>query len=203
VLQLRIQGRGGQGAQMAGEVLARTYFEEGKFVQAYSTYGGARRGTPVSTFIRVDDTFIRERCDIESPDAIVCFDPSLLSPMLLAGAKPGTVVLINSSRPPDAFVDLGDFRFGTLDAIVVAQANGLGRYVNSAILGAFVRMIGSPSMDALTATLLEVSPAKPEQNAQCARDGYRMVSILGEAPPADADAATAASTTATSTGVTA
>ena len=201
MLQLRIQGRGGQGAQMAGEVLARTYFEEGKYVQAYSTYGGARRGTPVSTFIRVDDAFIRERCDIESPDAIVCFDPSLLSPALLGGAQPGTVVLINSSRPPEAFTDLGDFRIGTLDAIVVAQANGLGRFVNSAILGAFARMLGSPSMDALTATLLQVSPAKPEQNAQCARDGYRMVSILGE--PRSADAATADAGAANPAGVTA
>ena len=201
MLQLRIQGRGGQGAQMAGEVLARTYFEEGKYVQAYSTYGGARRGTPVSTFIRVDDAFIRERCDIESPDAIVCFDPSLLNPALLGGAQPGTVVLINSSRPPEAFTDLGDFRIGTLDAIVVAQANGLGRFVNSAILGAFARMLGSPTMDALTATLLQVSPAKPEQNAQCARDGYRMVSILGE--PRSADATGADDAAAITAGVTA
>lgn len=190
MLQLRIQGRGGQGAQMAGEVLARTYFEEGKFVQAYSTYGGARRGTPVSTFIRVDDAFIRERCDIESPDAIICFDPSLLSPMLLGGAMPGTVVLINSSRPPEAFTDLGDFKIGTLDAIVVAQANNLGRFVNSAILGAFARMMGSPSMDALQATLLQVSPAKPQQNAQCAVDGYRLVSILGEPRAEGADPTT-------------
>lgn len=189
MLQLRIQGRGGQGAQMAGEVLARTYFEEGKYVQAYSTYGGARRGTPVSTFIRVDDRFIRERCDIESPDAIVCFDPSLLSPLLLAGAPPGTVILVNSSRPPEAFADLGDYRIGTLDAIVVAQAKGLGRFVNSAILGAFARMMGSPSMEALTATLLQVSPAKPQANASSARDGYRQVRILGEPAPADSVAA--------------
>lgn len=59
VLQFIVQGRGGQGAQKAGEILANIFFREGKYVQTYATYGGARRGTSVSSFIRVDDKLIR------------------------------------------------------------------------------------------------------------------------------------------------
>jgi pyruvate ferredoxin oxidoreductase gamma subunit len=192
VLQLRIQGRGGQGAQMAGEVLATTYFREGKFVQAYSTYGGARRGTPVATFIRVDADPIRERCDIEEPDAIVCFDPSLLSPALMTGARSDTVILINSTRSPEAFADMGDFRFATLDALAVAQQNGVGRFVNSAILGAFARVMGSPDLEVLAEVVREVSPAKSEENVLCARDGFRLVRIKGaDAKGADVTAGAA------------
>ena len=47
-------------------------------MQSFASYGGARRGTPVSSFIRVDDRPIRVRCDIEQADAILCFDASLL-----------------------------------------------------------------------------------------------------------------------------
>ena len=45
MLQIVIQGRGGQGAQTAGNLLARAFFAEGRQVQAFATYGGARRGT--------------------------------------------------------------------------------------------------------------------------------------------------------------
>ena len=34
MLEILIQGRGGQGAQTAGNQLARAFFAEGKFVQA-------------------------------------------------------------------------------------------------------------------------------------------------------------------------
>lgn len=160
---------------MAGEVLATAFFQEGKYVQAYSTYGGARRGTPVSTFIRVDEDPVRERCDIEEPDAIICFDPSLLSPALLAGSRPDTVVLINSSRGPEEFADLGDLRLATIDALAVAQGNGLGRIVNSTLLGAFARVMGVPSIDVVAEVVRQVSPRKQDENVKSARDGYELV----------------------------
>ena len=52
MLQLIIQGRGGQGAQLAGKIMADMFFKEGKDVLVYATYGGARRGTPVSSSLR-------------------------------------------------------------------------------------------------------------------------------------------------------
>ncbi len=163
---------------MAGEVLATAFFQEGKYVQAYSTYGGARRGTPVSTFIRVDDDPVRERCDIEEPDAIICFDPSLLSPALLLGSRPDTVVLINSSRGPEEFADLGDLRVATIDALAVAQSNGLGRIVNSTLLGAFARVMGAPSIEVVAEVVRQVSPRKQDENVKSTRDGYELVRIL-------------------------
>ena len=175
MLELRIQGRGGQGAQMAGEVLATTYFRQGFFVQAFSTYGGARRGSPVSSFIRVDERPIRLRCDVDEPDAIVCFDSSLLNPALLRGAGVDTVVLVNSSRQPEDFSDLVQFRTATLDGMSVAQANGLNGFVNSAVLGAFVRTMGSPDIDLLAEVVRRLSPAKVEENVQSLRDGYEQV----------------------------
>src|SRR5690606_35982936 len=97
-LQIIIQGRGGQGAQTAGQLLAHAFFAFGQQVQAFASYGGARRGTPVSSYLRVDERPIRLRCDIERADAILCFDASLLEGRLLAAAHPSTLIVVNSAR---------------------------------------------------------------------------------------------------------
>jgi pyruvate ferredoxin oxidoreductase gamma subunit len=180
LLELKILGRGGQGAQLAGEVLATAFFRAGRYVQAFSTYGGARRGTPVSTFIRVAERPIRLRCDIEEPDVVVFFDSTLINPVMLSGVTEQTVVLVNSARAPGDFAHLGLSRLATVDALAIAGAAGLGRIVNSAVLGAFARVVGEPDIDFLAGIIQEVSPAKQEQNAASAREGYRLV-ITGEA----------------------
>lgn len=175
MLQFKIQGRGGQGAQKAGEIIAEAFFQEGKYVQTYSTYGGARRGTPVSTFIRADDRPIRLRCDIETPDVIVCFDPSLLNDVLLKGATEDTLLLINSANSPDHFSNLGNFKIVTVDAISIAYTNQLGRIVNTTLVGACVGLLKAPNIDTLTRVVREKSPAKVEQNVKACLEGFRLV----------------------------
>ena len=98
MLEIVIQGRGGQGAQTAGNLLAAAFFAEGRHVQSFASYGGARRGTPVSSFIRVDDKPVRVRCDIERADAILCFDSTLLVGKLLATGNERKLVVANSGR---------------------------------------------------------------------------------------------------------
>ena len=42
VLQIIIQGRGGQGAQTAGNLLAMAFSAQGRQLQCFASYGGAR-----------------------------------------------------------------------------------------------------------------------------------------------------------------
>lgn len=172
MLQIIVQGRGGQGAQMAGDILANVFFREGKYVQAFSTYGGARRGAAVSSFIRVDDRPIRLRCGIENPDVIVCFDPSLLNDDLLSGATENTLVVINSPKAPEQYEHLGKFKVVTVDAKAVAQANQLGRIMNTTVVGAVVGLLGQPGLEVLRQVVAEMSPVKIDQNVQACMDGY-------------------------------
>lgn len=175
MLQFIIQGRGGQGAQMAGNILAEMYFQEGRHVLAYATYGGARRGTPVSSSLRVDDKPIRMRCNIENPDAIVCFDPSLLSGSdLLSTATEKTLVLINSSRPATEFAHLGGFRIVSIDATKIASNNQLGRIVNTTLVGALLGLMSYTNIDLLQKVVGETSPVKAENNVAACMDGYRI-----------------------------
>ncbi len=58
MIEIRFHGRGGQGAVIASKILAYAYFLEGKYSQAFPTFGAERRGAPVAAFVRVDDKFI-------------------------------------------------------------------------------------------------------------------------------------------------
>lgn len=175
MLQFIIQGRGGQGAQMAGEILAAAFFTEGKYVQAYATYGGARRGMPVSSFVRVDDSPIRLRCDIEHPNYILCFDQSLLFGNLLKGATEYTTVLINSVGDPSEFSHLTHSRVVTVDALAIAHAKNLGRIVNSVLVGAFAALLGAPAKDTLAEIVAKRSPVKVSENVNACLAGYEWV----------------------------
>jgi len=175
MLELIIRGRGGQGAQTAGALLAGAFFAEGKEVQAFATYGGARRGTPVSSYIRVDDNPIRRRCDIEKPDGILCFDPHLLDQNLLRGVTRETPIVVNTSSSPEHFKTLGDFRIYTIDAFKIAGDNGLGRFINSALLGAFTLVLDAPAIETMIKIIADSAPVKQEQNANACRAGYNLM----------------------------
>jgi len=152
------------------------FFAEGREVQCFATYGGARRGTPVSSFIRVDERPIRVRCDIERADAILCFDATLLEGRLLATARPDTLIVVNSSRTPEQFaVNLPGYRVLPVDGIAIARRHGLGRIVNSALLGAFAAAVGAPGLEVLTRALVEEAPSLHDENIAACADGHRLV----------------------------
>jgi pyruvate ferredoxin oxidoreductase gamma subunit len=179
MLEIVIQGRGGQGAQTAGNLLAAAFFAEGRHVQSFATYGGARRGTPVSSFIRVDDRPVRVRCDIERADAILCFDASLLEGRLLAAAHERTTIVVNSGRSIEDFARaLPGYHVIPVDGLAISRRAGLDRIVNSALLGAFARAVGAPSLAMLRRAVAERSPKLVDENLAACEDGYRAVEAL-------------------------
>lgn len=176
VLQIIIQGRGGQGAQTAGNLLAAAFFAEGRHVQSFASYGGARRGTPVSSYIRVDGKPVRVRCDIERADAILCFDSTLLDARLLAAARTDTLIVVNSTQSPEHFAQaMPGHRVIPVDGLSISRRHGLGRIVNSALLGAFARAVGAPALDILIDTLANEAPKQRDENIAACRDGHAWV----------------------------
>ena len=69
--EIRIHGRGGQGAVLAGGILASALVLEGKFVVAVPSFGFERRGAPVASYVRLDDREIRQMTNIYNPDCIL------------------------------------------------------------------------------------------------------------------------------------
>lgn len=170
--EILIVGRGGQGAQTAGNQLARAYFAEGRFVQTFATYGGARRGTPVTSSIRIDDKPVRRRCDIERADAMLCFDDTLLDQAFLGRADADTVIVVNSTKPNRDFAELGDYNIVAVDGKHIARRNDLGKVVNSALLGAFVALLDQPGIDTMCEVIEQTAPLKQLENLAACRQAY-------------------------------
>ena len=97
MFQVRFHGRGGQGVVTAAELLAAAAFSEGRYAQAFPSFGSERMGAPVMSFCRIDDRPIRTHEPVTEPDALVIQDPTLLHQAdLFAGLTPGGYV---SSTP--------------------------------------------------------------------------------------------------------
>ncbi len=181
--EILISGRGGQGAQTAGNLLARAFFAEGSHVQTFATYGGARRGTPVSASIRVDDRPIRLRCNIERACAILCFDDSLLDPGLLACAHGDTLIVVNSRRTREAFSGIVKSRVVTVDGLGIARKHDMGKVVNSALLGAFVAVLNRPGIETMCQVVEQTAPVKRQENAAACREGFQRMRGIFQAGP--------------------
>ena len=172
MLEIRIHGRGGQGAQVACQILADGFFRTGEYVQAFAAYGGERRGAPVTAFLRVDDRPIRVRCDIERPHYILVLDPTMLPEMnVAANLFEGGLVLVNARElAPDALP--ARVRVLTVDAAGIARRAGLGPIVSTAMVGAFAGATGLIAHPVLKAAVRELSPAKKEDNVIACTEAY-------------------------------
>src|SRR5512139_1730304 len=117
MIEIRIHGRGGQGAVVASAVLASALFYDGRYVQAFPAFGVERRGAPVMAFTRWDFKPIRIRTNIYQPDHLIVLDRTLLSEGagVTAGLKEHGWILVNSPRDLEG-VDRSKYKVAIVDA---------------------------------------------------------------------------------------
>jgi len=176
MIEIKFRGRGGQGAVVASEILARAFFLEGKYPQCFSLFGGERRGAPVVGFLRVDEEPILLKCQIYHPDHMIIFDFSLIDEKeLLQELKPKGTLLVNTHQEIDFFKKLRRFRIGLIDAGPIARSLGLGAPFNTAMLGAYARLTHLVTLKTLTETVKAMAPAKKEENVEAVREAYNQV----------------------------
>ena len=67
-----------------------------------------------------------------------------------------------------------------IDALTISRQHGLGRIVNSALLGALVRVIEAPTLAILTQTLVDNAPKLHDENIAACTTGYQWAERLLE-----------------------
>lgn len=175
--EIRIHGRGGQGAVTAAQLLAHAAFLEGKCVQAFPYFGAERRGAPVKAFTRISDEPIRIHSQIINPDYIVVLSPELMQIVnLTEGLKREGLALINTAKKPEE-VNLNGWRVATVDATGIALELGLlvagFPVVNTSILGAFAKATNEVKLESvLKAIKITWSGSAGEKNAKAAELAY-------------------------------
>lgn len=178
MIEIRLQGRGGQGVVVASEILARACFEEGMYPQCYSLFGGERRGAPVAAFVRISDSKIYHKCDIDHPNHLIVFDKALFSEKeVLEQVVPGGFLLLNVDEEYQSGA-LKDYTVGTINALEISKRNGLGAVVNTAILGAYIRLTQVISLDRLLKVIEETVPGAIDQNVAAAKEAHEIVSLM-------------------------
>lgn len=188
MLEIRFHGRGGQGTVVATILLSKAFFQAGYQVQSFPFFGVERRGAPVEAYLRLDDKKILLRTNVTAPDHVVVQDQTLLQSIdVTRGLKPGGWLLLNS---PEAPADPGRFRglrLAYVDATRIALEHQLGTrthpIVNTAMMGAFARMLGTPPMEAVCNAIRDEVPSEPEANIAAARKAYEEVILIGDITP--------------------
>ncbi len=172
--EIRIHGRGGQGAVLAAELLVVAAFEDQKYGQAFPAFGGERRGAAVQAFIRVDDHPIRLRYRVNNPDWLIVLDPTLLDMVdVLQGLKPDGLVLINSEKSPVSLGWTQEALICSIPATRIALEVMGQPLVNSAMLGAFSAATGAVSLAAVQKAFRHrFQGAAGEKNCRAAEMAY-------------------------------
>jgi pyruvate ferredoxin oxidoreductase gamma subunit/2-oxoisovalerate ferredoxin oxidoreductase gamma subunit len=182
--EIRFHGRGGQGTVLASIALAKAFFQAGYWVQTFPVFGSERRGAPVEAYLRLDKTKILIRSNVYTPDHVVVQDARLLQIVdVVKGLKKGGWILLNSPSIPEGAERLAGFNLACVDASRIARDHGLGArsqpITNTAMMGAFARVMGTPPLDAVVEAIQSEMPAKREENAAAAREAYNSVQLIG------------------------
>jgi 2-oxoacid:acceptor oxidoreductase gamma subunit (pyruvate/2-ketoisovalerate family) len=186
MIEIRIHGRGGQGGVTLAKLLAAAEHREGRSVQAFGVYAAERSGAPVHAFLRADEAPIHNPNQIYEPDHLIVLDPTLISPNILSGLKPGGWILLNCDRPPEHYAGqerTAPFRIATVDATAIAVRHGLGSrtvpIVNTALAGAAAKLLGM-NLDSVLAAFAEFG--FHGGNEKAAREAWAAVRVQAEAP---------------------
>ena len=182
--EIRFYGRGGQGTVVASILLAKAFFNAGYYVQSFPLFGVERRGAPVEAYLRLGKEKILVRSNVYTPDHVVIQDANLLEIVdVTQGLRSGGWILINIPELPQNIARFSGYQLAYVDATRIALKNELGTrtqpIINTAIIGAFARIMKEPSMDIISEAISEEIEAYPEKNIRASEEAYQDVKIYG------------------------
>jgi 2-oxoacid:acceptor oxidoreductase gamma subunit (pyruvate/2-ketoisovalerate family) len=183
MLEIRFHGRGGGGTVVLATLLAKAFFQTGYEVQSFPFFGVERRGAPVEAYLRLDIKKILARTNVTAPDHVVVQDQTLMQNIdILRGLKPGGWILLNCSSSPSNMSVFVKHKLAIVDATGIALKNRIGSrthpIVNTAMIGAFARMMETPPMDAIIEAIRKEVTSDPERNVAAAEEAYRELRFL-------------------------
>ena len=111
---------------------------EGKYAQAFPSFGSERMGAPVESFVKSSDKPIRSRSQITNPDYVIVHDPTVIAVVdVFKGLKDNGLVIINTEKKPSELTLQTKARVITVPATDIAN-KVIGRPIpNTALMGAF------------------------------------------------------------------
>ena len=180
MIEIRLHGRGGQGAVTSAELLAQAAINQGKYAQAFPSFGPERRGAPVVAFCRISDEPIRLRTNIYNPDLVLVLDPSILRLVKVnAGLKDGGILVTNTKYTGAQIREELGFTqtLATVNATQIAKEELGLPITNTTMLGALLRAREVVPVEALIAPLEKRFGRIAEKNIRAFRRAHAEAEI--------------------------
>ena len=176
MLELRINGFGGQGSVTLAHLLAQAALENGEQGQALPFFGVERRGAPVRAAVRMSPTTIHAHSQCELPDYVIVMSEKLTEAAVSEGMNENGTAIINSSH----HVKVGSFPTWQVDADSIAQAGELfsadGLFINIPLFGAVCRVLNI-SQRIMEQTIINKWPGN-SRNLDAAGKAYNAVKLI-------------------------
>ncbi len=176
LVEIRWHGRGGQGAVTSAELLAQAAISEGKYAQAFPSFGAERRGAPVLAFVRISENApIWTRAEVTEPDVVVVLDPSLLRIVdVTSGLKDGGTFVVNTRKSAEEMSSKFSikWRLATIDASKIAQELLGVPITNTTMVGALIKATGVVRLESLVEPLRKRFGRLAERNINAMKRAY-------------------------------
>jgi len=150
----------------SAELLARAAIAEGRYAQAFPSFGPERRGAPVQAFVRISDQPIRIRAEVTEPDIVMVLDPGLLHIVkVTAGLKKDGLMVVNTRDPGTIPAEIKSaWRVASIDANTIAREVLGVPIVNTTMLGALIKASGAIKMESIEIPLKDRFGKLAEKN---------------------------------------
>jgi Pyruvate/2-oxoacid:ferredoxin oxidoreductase gamma subunit len=164
--ELLLTGIGGQGVQLAAQVVARAAIAERREVQVFGSYGGMMRGGNTDATLVVGDGPIESPPTVTGAWSAVLVHPDFAAPAL-ARTRPDGVVLYNETL----------FTAAPAPGALAVPATALGGApVNASLVlvGAYLAVTGLVGLDAAVAAVDDALPPYRRQHAATCKEALRI-----------------------------
>ena len=172
--ELLVSGIGGQGVQLATQVLARALTLEGRSVMSLGTYGGTMRGG------NTDASLVFADRPISSPPIIASAWSGLAMhhrfwESTRVRLRPGAILLVNAPIF-DPEIELSRYQAYAVPAVEIATAQGSPLAAAMVMIGAYAGSTGAVDIESLCAAMEQSLPAYRRKlldvNVAALRAGY-------------------------------
>lgn len=183
--EIRIHGRGGQGAKALAQILAEAAILDDKEGRAFPEYGPERSGAPVASFVRISEEPIKTYEPVITPDAVLVLDETLAGAVdFLEGLSNDKILIINTALSNENLREKLNFQ-GKIVAINAKKISfeeiGENR-PNIPILGAFIKaakdIIDPKNIEKSIKDIFlkKIGEEKTEKNIKAFKKAYDQVS---------------------------
>jgi Pyruvate/2-oxoacid:ferredoxin oxidoreductase gamma subunit len=172
--ELLLTGIGGQGIQLAAQVVARAGVADGKAVQMFGSYGGMMRGGRTDATIVIADDAVEAPPTVHDAWSAIVMHDAYAAPIVAAIRTGGVVFVCPEARA--AVPENDRWTVVEIPATDIAERAGNRMAASMVMVGAYAAATNLVSLDGLTGAVADALPPYRRQlidvNVAALREGF-------------------------------